>query len=291
MTYSESDVDAAFEQAPELVQDALSGGSATDFIVAAQTRYGLHIDTVGQLSHMVRDMLVGLLLPAEFYDGLIDLRIEPATAQRILTDVNAEVFVPLRLEMQKQGITQTMPVRTPTPPQVREPLVPVPSPVPETAFPQPVPQTPSPAPVPTQPVPQTFSAPQQPAQYDQTQWPGHPGANWQPAAAVHVYVPAGGYVSTQPGMNPPQTYSAPQPVPVQEPIIQAPVSAYPQPTPVVATPVPTYTPTAPEATPPQQVPMPTPARPLPPPPMNLPGTTPPTPLEKIRSNDPYREPV
>ncbi len=282
MSYTESDVDAAFEQAPELVQEALSGGIATDFIVGAQARYGLHVDVVGTLSFMVRDLLIGLMLPTEFYEELISLGMDQALAQKIVTDVNTEVFMPLRQEMEKQGITQTIPVRTtPAPVQaplpVREPLVPVPAPMSVAPLPQSIP-----APQPEQPVmnPQIavpVPQPGTPAAYyhPQTQWPGHPGANWQPAAAVHVYVPTGGF-APHPGSMPVGQHLPPTPEQPAARVVEAVEREVPVPPPVA--PVPPIAEMS--------------ARPLPPPPPNLPGAVPAqTPIEKSYGNDPYREPV
>ncbi len=252
--YSDEDVEKAFDHAPEVVQESLSGGSATNFIAAAQSRYSLHVDVIGGVSLLIRDLLLGLINPAQFFDSLLSLGLDTTLAQKVAGDVNQEIFIPLRNEMQKNGIDRpsTSVVAAPRPsalhsqppvtqkPPVRAPQIGVPELAP-VRYPQP-----------------------QAVYATQTTWTGQPAGNWQPAAAIHVYVPG--------------------PVPLDTPVAQRPQPApFDWTPPQTAEPVSTQTEQQAQATPVQNVP-----RPIPKPPINLPGSGT-VPLEKERANDPYRE--
>lgn len=89
----------AFESAPKAIQDSLTEGAAVDFIVSMRKRYGLHIDTAGKVAELVRNLLLGFLNPPDFVRNLVSLGITSDSAQLIVSDLNREVFIPIRNSM------------------------------------------------------------------------------------------------------------------------------------------------------------------------------------------------
>ncbi len=65
-------------------------------------RYALHIDQGAVLERELMLLLIGLETPDEFAEALYaELPISKQTVRDIITDINQEVFVPLREEMKK----------------------------------------------------------------------------------------------------------------------------------------------------------------------------------------------
>jgi hypothetical protein len=84
-----------------------------------QSAYQLHIDTTGGVVALIRNLLIGLVSPAEFITNLHGLGIEAPIAQRIAHDLNQKVFIPLQEKMKKEGAgggkIPTGPVLAPVP--------------------------------------------------------------------------------------------------------------------------------------------------------------------------------
>lgn len=169
---TDQQLEEAFEKAPVAVQDSLSGGAATQFILAARERYVLNVDVVGKLSLKIRDLMLGFLSPADFYASLLEFGIAIDAAKKITNDINTEIFLPIRSELEGKPASSE---RVALPPQVvvkeeaPEPMIAPVLPAPEVA----------PALVPV------IAQPHQPM----IQQPFHATAmHGQPAATVHVYV-------------------------------------------------------------------------------------------------------
>lgn len=251
ITYTDDQVQDALDKAPEAIQNTLSNGAALDFIINLSSRYGLHVDTAGSLSILIRNLVLGLLSPAEFPGELAALGIDTVTASKITTDLNADVFIPLNELIRNGGTDQSavpatvsaipannLPVAEIRPRQPE--LVPVPSLVaPEqpltlreaTAAPITLPGSPVLAPMPqVQPIQATAVPPTLIPQAPASAMPdpaavravmagmehngiGHPAAmpnqyqphpGWQPAAAVHLYVPTQQHPAYGPAPQQPQ---------------------------------------------------------------------------------------
>lgn len=86
----------AYENAPEPIQEALTDGLAVDFILKVRDRYGLHVDTTQKVTEDIRNMVLGLLTPSDFLSSLAELGISSDTSRKITSDLNTEVFIPLR---------------------------------------------------------------------------------------------------------------------------------------------------------------------------------------------------
>ena len=268
MNITGEQVRAAYAAAPAPIRVAFSSEDTVRILMSLQARHKLHVDVAGLLGKHVGYLLLGLMSPMEFLGALIESGVSAEVAKDIVNEINEQIFIPLRSKM--QGVAQT-PV-----PVVQQKTV---------TLPEPVQATPAPGHAEARQVwagpPSTLvaeRAPQEPtptatvyATHTQ-QWPGAPAGNWQPAAAVHVYVPG----PTPIHMNPvPQTPLPTQTAPVYQPAPQ-PVATPTQTQPAFNTIVP--------------IPAPPPVRPTAPPPQNLPGA-PIEPLEKAYVADPYHEPI
>lgn len=177
----------AYRNAPQIIRDALTDGLAIEFILKIRDRYGFHVDTTDQIVERIRDLLLGLSNPTQFIGELVQLGLNAEQARLLTSDLNAEVFLPLRDQMRN------------SPSEPREPApVPAPPPIPEITERNSQPSAPAPIAALSE-IPATSSA----------QNPNHaPPGTWHPAAALHIYVPAHpSGIQHQPAS--PQSISAP----------------------------------------------------------------------------------
>lgn len=267
MNYSDDQIIAFFEKSSPDIQDALSSQEFLDLLSGLQKEHSLHVDIVGKVASLIRNLLLGVINPTDFYNELLTAGLSVDVATKIITSTNEQLFIPLRKRMQDKGSAPTfLPVASTAGMKAvqQKPLVPVPAPL---LIPQSSPVAPQ----------QVWAspAPQAPAATVYTthnQWPGAPEGNWQPAAAVHVYVPVPASLHAN---QVSQTHPSIHVTPVYQPAL-LPVTAPVSPQPVAQTIVPT--------------PTPPPVRPASPPPPNLPGA-PKEPIEKEYVADPYHEPI
>lgn len=139
-TFTDEEVNRAYDAVPEVIQQALGGDELYDFGEKMQTVYHLHIDTVGMVGTLIRNLLIGLINPTEFVSSLQEIGIEKSTVQQLTADLNEKIFIPLQNKMREVGAA------TPSPSAVQ--AIPAPAPVAE----QPTPAAPQIASVVTPPV-------------------------------------------------------------------------------------------------------------------------------------------
>jgi hypothetical protein len=137
------------------------------------TKYGLHVDTMGQVSEAITNMLLGLESPLQFQTELAAFGIPDGTADAIIQELNENVFKPLRDEVRNTPPEQPEeeeaelvdePVQIPvavTPAPVPPPLTPIPPPQPTVPAAEVAPPVPASAPTPT-PTPAPQPAPTRP---------------------------------------------------------------------------------------------------------------------------------
>jgi hypothetical protein len=120
-----------YDRAPKEVQEKLSSGEVLDFISSLQTKQRLHVDTVGTITAMTRDLILGLIQPTKFFQDLNELVNQP-TAEEITRDLNEKVFKPIRKaeEAASEAPKILVPVPAPlgTTPPTAMPIVPTPAP-------------------------------------------------------------------------------------------------------------------------------------------------------------------
>jgi hypothetical protein len=263
MDYTEAQILDLFEKSSQDVQDTLSSQELLDLLAELRNTHGLHVDAVGKIAELIRNLLLGIIGPTDYYNELVQTGLTPDVAQRIVSSTNDQIFIPLRNRMQGKDQIDVSGT-TPKPSQARQPLAPaVRQPVPEVPQRQPI-ARPVATPLHIEPAPQTQVITTAGA------WPGAPAGNWQPAAAVHVYVPGPAPMHPQSSpytvVHPEQPTQAPAPIPTAPPA--QPAFNAPQPEPTVHT-----------------------VRPIPAPPANLPGAPAEKPIEREYVADPYREPM
>lgn len=239
-------IDRALNAAPPVVRSYIEEGKLAETVLKIGADAGLHIDTIGTLAELSRNMLIGISSPTEVVGTLVMAGMESTLARDLLEKINQEIFIPLRdkirtdrpLDEEEENEDQLAPSVQGVP-GIEQPITvvihgeegstAVPAPTPSApAMPtvlaqpatMPVVPPPAPAPVPTPPPPQpSITAPPVPS----------------PVAAPQPPMPA-------PRPSPPPPISAPvmpPPPPVAPP--PPPVAPPPQPTPVAAMPIPSET--------------------------------------------------
>jgi|CXWL01.1.fsa_nt_gi hypothetical protein len=98
--FTDQEIEDAIKKAPKFIQDEISSGEDTAVIIAEiGRRFGLHIDIVGTIAKLNRNMLLGFVNPQEFINELIVAKISDKDARDIMTEINQKIFVPLRERM------------------------------------------------------------------------------------------------------------------------------------------------------------------------------------------------
>jgi hypothetical protein len=217
--FSDDEIKKAYDAAPTLIKEAVDSDLVIDFGVSLPTKYGLHLDVTQTIVTLIRNLLIGLLNPKEFYDEIQALRIDQGTAQRLVTDLNEQVFLPIREKMQEVSEEEAS--------EAREPQGVVPAPAPVSV----------PATAPTAPISKNLIHPDAPVSVPATApavvtptvaapLPTPPTAPYyiapapvQPVAeAVHLELPptaVPAIVAPTPTPVVPPTLSAPRPLPPQ----------------------------------------------------------------------------
>lgn len=251
--YSDEQVIAAIDAAPPLVREVLRDVKTSQTIGSIGTSYHLHIDLIGKLSQLNRDLLIGLTSPAEVLGELIMAGIDTDTAKNILKELNEKIFMPVQAAMKTSAQNGALPQGTVPPMQVEAAILPQ---TPPAAPVDAVPMTEAAAQPIAVPTPQQATGPSMPSQHAvyASQETPPPGATWHPAASVHVFVPSHSASRTDVPVNlPGQEIAVPK-----QPVPPAPAPA------------------------PQEIPTPS-TQPV------SPASS--APLAKQYSNDPYREPI
>src|SRR3989344_1542819 len=95
--FSEQEIQAAFRSVPKEVQEALvDGAEIAETLGDIDVQLRLHVDVIGVIAELNRNMLLGLLSPKEFVDELSAHNIDAETARKIVEEVNKRIFIPLR---------------------------------------------------------------------------------------------------------------------------------------------------------------------------------------------------
>ena len=131
--YPDDEIIRMTKNAPNPVREALENVKTAIDIAELGQKHGLHIDQIGTLAELNRNMLLGLVNPQEFLQELIAAGIPDADARRIIAEINQKIFVPLREEM-RNGVVETQ----------QRPIPPLPPVQPPQAVPPPVMQRPAP---------------------------------------------------------------------------------------------------------------------------------------------------
>jgi len=296
--FTDQEIEDAIKKVPKSIHDEISSGEDTAIVVAQiGQKYGLHIDQIGILAELNRNMLLGLIGPEEFLKELVAAGVSDTDARQIMTEINQKIFVPLREQM-RSGAGNTQPVKSAEP---TKPAMPMPS---EATFRSPTPANPQLPPRPPQinasvpryipPAPPTPPAPQHFHLENKIPPPPTPSASPSGlSAALKQVLNEGGQTSLNPSEKLLEDHEEPSPslkategtahIEISEKIQGASSSSVIPPGARFSPP-----PVIPKVEPPLA---PKPPVPLPPP--TLPPTPSSTPPELAKSyvDDPYREPI
>lgn len=102
--FTREQIDDAYKNVPPSVRDMLDPGyEIAELIAGLGKRLGLHVDVIGKIAELNRNMLLGLITPPEFLQELLAAGISDADAKQIITEINQQIFVPLREGLRKGG--------------------------------------------------------------------------------------------------------------------------------------------------------------------------------------------
>lgn len=132
---TEEEILAIINKAPTPIKEAIEEGSAALTVADIGLRHTLHVDQIGILAELNRNMLLGLTRPQEFLNELIEARVSEPTAKEIMAEINKEIFIPLRDQMRAAGNTQEQAVQKTS--QQPVPKAPPPPPTQPTSRPMP----------------------------------------------------------------------------------------------------------------------------------------------------------
>jgi len=113
--FTDAEVIQMTKQAPQPVQEVIENIQTAFYIAELGGKHSLHIDQIGVLAELNRNMLLGLVKPEEFLKELIASGISDTDARTITTEINQKIFVPLREQMRKGPMVAAEPAKQATP--------------------------------------------------------------------------------------------------------------------------------------------------------------------------------
>ncbi|MBU6426666.1 hypothetical protein KGQ27_00265 [Patescibacteria group bacterium] len=100
--FTSEEIQNQFEKLPAEVREAITSTEMNDKIEAVAKKHGLLIDQTGELVDEVGLVMLGLARSADFTSHMASrCSIDRKTALEIATDINSEVFNPIRQHLQK----------------------------------------------------------------------------------------------------------------------------------------------------------------------------------------------
>lgn len=97
--YTDEQIIAAIDNAPEPVRSVIRDIETSRTIGSIGKTYGIHIDTIGKVAELNRNLLIGLMSPAEVLGELIMAGVDTDTAKNILKELNERIFMPVQAKM------------------------------------------------------------------------------------------------------------------------------------------------------------------------------------------------
>lgn len=95
-------IQTAYRKLPQDIRDAYFSEDVTEKIEALGQKHRLHIDQLGELSNQISLILLGLAKPGDFKMAVMNqLKIDQTTTDNLTTDINNQIFLPIRESLQK----------------------------------------------------------------------------------------------------------------------------------------------------------------------------------------------
>ena len=102
MTYQRGQLKDAIKKLPKELQDLMLDPETENRVISIGEKHHLHIDLIGELNDEVILVLSGLAKYSDFVPHIIQrLNIDQTTASAITTDINNEIFLPIRESLQQ----------------------------------------------------------------------------------------------------------------------------------------------------------------------------------------------
>ncbi len=120
--YSDSEILEAIKKAPAPIREIIEDVQTALDIAEIGQRLNFHIDQIGTLAELNRNMLLGLIGPQEFFQELIILKIPEIQAKEIMNEINQKIFVPLQKQMREEA--SASPVTPPPPSRIVRTMAP-----------------------------------------------------------------------------------------------------------------------------------------------------------------------
>ncbi len=92
----QSILDNRLRYLPDITAKAIASVDWATKLSSIAHTYGLHMDEVEDLQSVVMRSMVGMIAPADFEQSLISaLALSPANAEKMISEINAQVFQPI----------------------------------------------------------------------------------------------------------------------------------------------------------------------------------------------------
>jgi hypothetical protein len=125
--YPDAEIIQMTKDAPQPVREVIEDMQTAFTVADLGQKHGLHIDQIGTLAELNRNMILGLVGPEEFLKDLIEAGVSDKDAREMIAEINLKIFVPLREKM-RNGPPASPTVAKPT----IESQMPAPSGIPAT---------------------------------------------------------------------------------------------------------------------------------------------------------------
>jgi hypothetical protein len=109
MIYTDAQITGAINRAPAPVRDKIRSGDMAMLVADMGTERGLHVDTIGHLAAITRDMLIGLSSPADAASSLKEKGVDEKTVSEIFADLNTKLFQPLQDQLRQVKTDKAQP--------------------------------------------------------------------------------------------------------------------------------------------------------------------------------------
>lgn len=119
--YSRQQLNGTFKQLPMPVKTVITSEETAETIDQIGTKFNLHIDEKGKLGSELGLMLMGLRSPQDFATALkTKIGISDEVTRQIVGEVNTQIFIPLKEQMQASGIKPIEPQVETAPPEPKQ---------------------------------------------------------------------------------------------------------------------------------------------------------------------------
>jgi len=104
--FTDQQINDAYKSATKAIQETINDGesSLASMLLSLGTKLNLHVDQLGLIAVLNRNMLLGLVGPEEFLKELITTGVSDKDAREIISEINKKIFIPLHEQM-RNGTT------------------------------------------------------------------------------------------------------------------------------------------------------------------------------------------